>query len=170
MAEFNKNLWAPWRRAYMEQLGNGENDGCFLCEARDMPDKDAETFVVHRGESSFVILNRFPYTSGHLLISPYEHTGDIDRLSDETMLEMTKLIRWMRRALAAVLGAEGFNVGINLGRCAGAGLPGHLHWHVVPRWSGDANFVTVLGDVRVIPEDMPLFYDKLQAEVARQKY
>jgi ATP adenylyltransferase len=149
---------------YIDQL-HEKSDGCFLCSARDNPDQDDKNFLVKRGKFSFAILNRFPYTGGHMLIAPYQHTGDLIRLDDGEMLELMTMTRDMQQLLAKVLRAEGFNVGINLARCAGAGLPDHLHLHIVPRWSGDTNFMPVIGDVRVIPEAIDKFYRKLKAQL-----
>lgn len=165
MVEFNKNIWAPWRMEYIDQLSDDNSTGCFLCYARDNPDQDAQTFTLVRGEKAFAIMNRFPYTSGHLLIAPYWHTGRLCDLDDATMLELMCLVRDMEGVLSKVLRAEGFNVGLNLSRCAGAGLPDHLHIHLVPRWGGDTNFMSVIGDVRVIPEAMAGLYERLREAV-----
>lgn len=145
------HLWAPWRMEYIDGLG-GEGGDCFLCDARDAAEKDAENFVLFRGEHHLVILNRFPYTGGHCLVAPYEHVGGMDALPAPALLEMMSMFRDLQTAITEALGAEGFNVGFNIGHCAGAGLPDHIHGHLVPRWSGDTNFMSVLGDVRVIPE------------------
>ena len=148
-----RNLWAPWRIEYIRSLGGGEG-GCFLCRHRDAPAQDAENFVLWRGRRSFAMLNRYPYTGGHALIAPFAHVADLEALAPDVVLEMFALTRDTKRVLAEAAGAQGFNVGLNLGRCAGAGLPGHLHVHVVPRWEGDTNFVSVQGDVRVIPQSL----------------
>jgi ATP adenylyltransferase len=161
MTEFNKNLWAPWRMEYIGQV-NEPKGGCFLCRAKENPQDDEKNFVLHRGDKCFVILNRFPYSNGHLLIAPHSHTGHLDAIDDETMLEMMQTLRKMRHVLTKAVNAEGFNVGINLGHCAGAGLPDHLHMHIVPRWSGDTNFMSVLDGVRVIPEAIDKTYQKLK--------
>jgi len=165
MVEFNKNLWAPWRMEYIDQLWADANAGCFLCYARDNPDKDRQTYTLVRGEKCLAVMNRFPYTSGHMLIAPYVHTGELSDLDDAAMLELMQITRDTQEVLARVLRAEGFNIGLNLARCAGAGLPGHLHVHVVPRWGGDTNFMPVIGDVRVIPESMDKLYDKLKSSL-----
>jgi ATP adenylyltransferase len=148
----------------MEYIGqlNEPKGGCFLCRARETPQEDEKNFVLLRGEHCFVILNRFPYSSGHMLIAPYAHTGNLDAVDDQTMLEMMQLLRKMRHLLERAFNAEGFNVGINLGHCAGAGLPDHLHMHIVPRWSGDTNFMSVLDGVRVIPEAIDRTYQKIK--------
>ena len=158
-------LWAPWRLDYIKQPDRKpepQADGCFLCRYRDTPADDAENFVVLRGETTFVVLNRFPYNNGHLLVAPLAHVGTLDALSDATLLELQHNVRRMVDILTARMNAEGFNVGLNLGRVAGAGLPGHLHWHVVPRWNGDSNFMTVVGDTNVIPQALRALYEILQ--------
>jgi ATP adenylyltransferase len=147
----SRNIHAPWRIEYIRMLG-GEDEGCFLCRCRDEVDRDEENLVLWRTSGCLAVLNRFPYTGGHLLIAPLEHVASLECLSRETMAEMMSLASDAVRALARAVRAEGFNVGINIGRCAGAGLPGHVHMHVVPRWGGDTNFMAVLGDVRVIPQ------------------
>ncbi len=164
MNEFHPNLWAPWRMEYIESLADPEAGGeCFLCDYLNSPEHDAKNGVVFRGADMLVVMNRFPYTNGHLLIAPTAHKADMTDLNDAELLEMNQLVRDARIALGAAVGAHGFNVGINLGRCAGAGLPGHLHTHVVPRWNGDTNFMAVLGDVRVIPQAMERAYNAVCA-------
>ena len=149
--EWKTNLWAPWRIAYIESLSE-DDEGCFLCKIRDEPDDDEPNLVIWRGRRSLAVLNRFPYTGGHSLIAPYDHVGGLGDVDAETTLEMMAMARDLPRALERAIRAQGFNVGMNLGRCAGAGLPGHLHIHVVPRWGGDTNFMQILDDVRVIPD------------------
>lgn len=144
------NIWAPWRLEYIESLGD-KRDGCFLCEHRDDPAGDEKNLVIWRGRRSFAVLNRFPYTGGHSLVAPAEHLADLADLDEATTVEMMAMVRDLQKVLARAIRAEGFNIGINIGRCAGAGLPGHLHVHIVPRWGGDTNFMAVFGDVRVVP-------------------
>jgi len=141
---------------YIESLG-GEDDGCFLCRAGEEAD-DRKNLVLHRGKHCLAVLNRFPYTGGHSLVAPYEHFASLADLNDQTMLETFQLLRDLRQVLAKAFNAKGFNLGINLGRCAGAGLPGHLHAHIVPRWAGDVNFITVFGEARVIPISLGEIY------------
>ena len=160
-SEWKTNIWAPWRMEYIESLGTGEDD-CFLCETLAHAEKDDENHVIWRGKRSFAMLNRFPYTGGHSLISPNRHVGELAEVDEPTLLEMFALVRDMQRALAHAIRAQGFNIGINVGRCAGAGLPGHLHVHIVPRWSGDTNFMAVFGDVRVIPTSLSRLRDELR--------
>jgi ATP adenylyltransferase len=147
------NLHAPWRAEYIRLLG-GKQKGCFLCRSRNQGLRGRDNLVLWRSGRCLVVLNRFPYTGGHLLVAPLRHIGSLKRLPPEVMGEMMELARDAAEVLARALKAEGFNIGLNLGRCAGAGLPGHLHLHVVPRWSGDTNFMATLGDVRVIPQSL----------------
>lgn len=162
MAEFNQNLWAPWRMEYIRALGPDLTDeGCFLCRDWTQPEKDRDHHVLWRGRTAFVVMNRFPYTNGHLLVAHARHVPDLTDLSDDELLEMTRLIRDAEAVLRHALKPQGFNIGYNLGRCAGAGLPGHLHAHIVPRWSGDTNFMAVLDNTRVIPDALDALYQQL---------
>lgn len=162
MAEFNQNLWAPWRMQYIRGLGTELTDeGCFLCRDWNEPDRDAEHHVLLRRRSTFLVMNRFPYTNGHLLVAHVRHVGDLTDLTDDELHEMMGLIRDAERALRATLNPQGFNIGYNIGACAGAGLPGHLHAHIVPRWSGDTNFMAVLDQTRVIPDALDTVYREL---------
>ena len=155
MAEYNDNLWAPWRMEYIRSLGEELTDqGCFLCGYWSDPDHDKENHVLRRAGSTFAVLNRFPYTNGHVLIAHAGHKGDLTDLSDDELMEITLMTRSIVQALRRVLNPQGFNIGYNIGKCAGAGLPGHLHAHIVPRWTGDTSFMAVLGDVRVAPDSL----------------
>ncbi|MGH2933407.1 MAG: HIT family protein [Gaiellaceae bacterium] len=145
-----KQLWAPWRLEYIQQAD--ELEGCVFCLAAAGPDE--EMLVVHRGETGFALLNKFPYSSGHLLVAPYRHTGGFGGLSDDEALELHRLAAAGIAALDATYAPQGTNVGWNLGRVAGAGVVDHVHLHVVPRWSGDTNFMPVLADVKVLPEHL----------------
>jgi ATP adenylyltransferase len=147
-----KNLWAPWRMEYI--AGIGATDGCFLCRAQGDPAADAQNHVLWRGPRTIALLNRFPYSSGHVLVAPVAHAGEPEDLPDDVLLELIQHTRDAKRVLQQALHAQGFNIGINLGRCAGAGLPGHLHIHVVPRWGGDTNFMAVVADAKVIPQSL----------------
>jgi len=167
MNEFPENLWAPWRMEYIRSLGGQGKGGCFLCDYSDAPGEDAENHVVCRTEQALMVMNRFPYTNGHLLICPLAHKPDLEDLGDAEMTGLWWLTRDAKTLLAETIGAHGFNIGINFGLCAGAGLPGHLHLHVVPRWNGDTNFMAVLGDVRVIPQSLDRLYQDLLAAMAR---
>ncbi len=154
------NIWAPWRMEYIESLSQ-KDKGCFLCRYRDDPQNDRENLILWRGENVFAIINRFPYTGGHCLVAPCQHVGQLSDLDSKTITELMEMLRDLQAALEKALCAEGFNIGINIGRCAGAGLPEHLHAHIVPRWSGDTNFMPVFGDVRVIPEFLTTTYDRI---------
>ena len=154
-----KNLWAPWRMKYIQGLS--EDNGCFLCHDRDNPNEDNENLVLWRTEHSLVVFNRFPYNNGHLLIAPKRHIADLFSATQQEMLDMTLLIRDCQKILQEAVKCHGFNVGLNLGRCAGAGLPGHMHYHVVPRWNGDTNFMAVFSDTDVISQGMQELYELL---------
>ncbi len=143
------HLFSPWRMTYIKS--NKTQDGCVFCNA--LAEKDsAENLIVLRGERAFVILNRFPYTSGHMMVLPYDHQPMLDALDPETRAEMMELTTQATRILAELYTPQGFNIGINLGEAAGAGIEQHIHIHVVPRWVGDTNFMTAVGETRVLPE------------------
>jgi ATP adenylyltransferase len=145
-----KQLWAPWRLEYIKQAD--EQPGCVFCDAAQGDDE--ERLVVHRGELAFALLNKFPYSSGHLMVAPYRHGGELAGLTDEEALEVHRLAVQGITALGEVYGPDGHNLGWNLGRVAGAGVVDHIHLHVVPRWAGDTNFMPVLADVKVLPEHL----------------
>ena len=154
-----KPLWAPWRLEYVTQAD--EQPGCFLCaEAAGAVD---DSLVVRRGGLSFAVLNKFPYSSGHLVVAPYAHVGELAELGDETALEIHRHALAAIEALRVVYRPDGFNLGWNLGRVAGAGIPDHVHLHVVPRWSGDTSFMPVLGDVKVLPEHLHATRERVAA-------
>jgi len=154
-----RQLWAPWRLEYIQSAD--EQDGCFFCRARERDDEAA--LVVRRGKRAFVVLNKFPYSSGHVLVAPYRHIGDFGDLEDDEALEIHRLASQALGALAHTFSPQGYNVGWNLGRVAGAGVVDHVHLHVVPRWAGDTNFMPVLADVKVIPEHLLETREKLAA-------
>ncbi len=143
-----KQLWAPWRLEYIASAD--EQPGCVFCDA--LGGDDEAKLVVHRGERAFVLLNKFPYSSGHLIIAPARHVGDFGELAEEEVVEVHRLASSGLGALSAAYGAQGYNLGWNLGRIAGAGVVDHVHLHVVPRWAGDTNFMPVLTDTKVMPE------------------
>jgi ATP adenylyltransferase len=155
-----KNLWAPWRINYIQSLSEGSD--CFICHNFKNPQDDDKNLVLWRSEKSIVILNRFPYNNGHLLISPVRHIPGLDQATDEELLELMKLVRESQKALSAAIKPHGFNVGMNFGRCAGAGLPDHFHIHLVPRWDGDTNFMTVCSDTDVISQSLTELFDLLK--------
>ena len=154
-----KPLWAPWRLEYVSQAD--ELPGCPLCA--EAAGEVEESLVVHRGAEAFVLLNKFPYSSGHLLVAPFAHLGALEALSDAAALEVHRLALAGLDALRRVYAPAGFNLGWNLGRAAGAGIEAHVHQHVVPRWAGDTSFMPVLGDVKVLPEHLLETRDRLRA-------
>jgi ATP adenylyltransferase len=145
-----KQLWAPWRLEYIKSAD--EDTGCVFCAA--VEGDDTEKLVVRRGEKAIVLLNKFPYSSGHFMVAPVRHIGDYAELDDDEVLELHRLASSGMEALRGLYGPQGYNVGWNLGRVAGAGIVDHVHLHVVPRWGGDTNFMPVLADVKVLPEHL----------------
>jgi ATP adenylyltransferase len=160
-----KNLWAPWRGDYVGTPEAEREPGCIFCLAREGA-KDPKQLVVAQGERCFLIMNRFPYSTGHLMVVPNEHIAELEELDAGTWSEMLVLARAAKRALTALYGPDGFNMGLNLGSAAGAGIAQHLHLHLVPRWEGDVNFMPVLADVRVQPQHMDEVYADLTREIA----
>ncbi len=154
-----ESLFAPWR---LEFITGKREEGCIFCKKPADPSRRRENLILHVGRTAFVIMNRFPYTSGHLLVVPLRHTSDLASLSDEENLEIAALNRLSIQVLASVYRPEGFNLGMNLGHAAGAGIREHLHWHIVPRWFGDTNFLPVMTGVRSIPELLLDAYDRLK--------
>jgi ATP adenylyltransferase len=178
-----EQLWAPWRLAFVSgeaaaeaakvkkpalDLLPGADPECFICRAiADTADR--RNLVVERTALSIVILNRFPYNNGHLLTSPLVHKGRLDELADDEHLDLQHLLARYVNLLKRLLKAEGFNVGLNLGRAAGAGVPGHLHWHIVPRWSGDTNFMPAVGGVKVMPQALDALWETLAEAVSKDE-
>ncbi len=158
-------IWTPWRYQYLEQVTAGKEPECIFCDAVAR-NQDSETLIVHRGAKAFVILNRFPYTSGHVMIVPYAHVAELHLCDAGTLGEMMQLAQRMETALRVDYKPDGMNLGMNLGRAAGAGVVGHLHLHVLPRWIGDSNFMTVTGETRVHPEDLNTTYERLRKALA----
>jgi len=166
-----QQLWAPWRLAYisgnqekqeaeLQRLLAGGDPSCFLCRAT-AGDEDRQRLVVQHGRSSVTVLNRYPYNNGHLLVAPARHVARLDELTPDESLELMQTVTQMIGLLERTIRAEGFNVGLNLGQIAGAGLPGHVHWHVVPRWSGDTNFMPIAAGIRVIPQSLEALWEIL---------
>jgi ATP adenylyltransferase len=154
-------LWAPWRLAYVAAAKPPTaTDPCFICRGLAESDDRANQIVL-RTPHSAVVLNRFPYNNGHLLVAPRAHQGDLQGLTAAETLDIQQTLARMIRVLDGFMQPEGYNIGLNLGRAAGAGLPGHLHWHIVPRWNGDTNFMPVFGDVKVIAQSLDALYDGL---------
>ena len=141
-----------------------QSESCIFCEAQQNPNDDEKRFVLHRAQHNFVILNLYPYISGHLMIAPFAHLGDFDSAPKETSDEMMDLAKRCQSALREVYQPQGFNLGMNLGRAAGAGIADHIHLHVLPRWSGDTNFMSTIAETRVLSEDLPTTYRKLRAK------
>ncbi|MCU1486639.1 MAG: family hydrolase, diadenosine tetraphosphate hydrolase [Actinomycetia bacterium] len=157
------HLWAGWRGEYVataDELNQG--DACVFCRilGSDLPDE--QTYVLWRGEKVFAILNKYPYTGGHLMVMPTRHVGELDQLDDDEYDELFRAARTATAALKAAYSPQGFNLGANLGKAGGAGVPGHLHVHVLPRWSGDTNFMTTIGETRVLPEMLDDAWKKLK--------
>jgi ATP adenylyltransferase len=159
----DRPLYAPWRMDYIRSIDKPENDGCFLCAAAAATDEKErrDRLVLWSTPHTIVLINRYPYTNGHLLVAPREHLADLELLPDEVAGDLqrqtTRAVLLLKRAISP----QGFNIGMNLGRCSGAGLPGHVHQHVVPRWNGDTNFMSVVGDVRVVPQAMTQLWEEL---------
>ena len=158
-----ERIWAPWRQSYVTNARS--DNSCIFCPDPAGKD-DRERLILARSAYSLMMLNRYPYTGGHLMVAPLRHTAQLDDLSDVELLDLMHLLCRGRALLMRVARPDGFNVGINLGRAAGAGVEEHLHIHVVPRWNGDSNFMTVVGDVRVIPDGLSEAYERLSAALA----
>ena len=175
----HQQLWAPWRLEYVAGdqekkapapatlLAGGELD-CFLCQAA-AGDDDRQRLIVQHGRYSLTVLNRYPYNNGHLLVSPKRHVARLDQLEAAEHLDLVQTITHMIGLLERTIRAEGFNVGLNLGQVAGAGLPGHVHWHIVPRWHGDTNFMPTISGIRVIPQSMEAHWEQLPAALRSGK-
>ncbi|KUH33575.1 HIT family hydrolase [Thermococcus celericrescens] len=156
-----KTLWAPWR---IEYIRSPKHDGCIFC---DFPkeNRDRERLILYRGKHCFIIMNNYPYNPGHVMIAPYRHVGRWEDLTEEELLEIMKLSQLMIKALKKTMNPQGFNMGVNLGRVAGAGIDDHVHLHIVPRWNGDTNFMPVIADTKVIPESLEEAYDELKKAI-----
>jgi ATP adenylyltransferase len=155
-------LWAPWRIPYLKKVTRDQNGACFFCDYLAAPKKDRKNLVVHRGKTCFTVMNRFPYAAGHLLIAPYAHKDDLGAFTAEERAETFSETVRMQRILERLMKPQGFNLGLNIGRSAGAGVLGHLHFHLVPRWNGDSNFMTTAAQVRVIPQALEELHGELQ--------
>jgi len=160
-----KQLWAPWRMQYILNEID-KNEGCIFC---DFPKKneDQKYLIIHRAEKSYVILNKYPYNNGHVLIVPYQHTGDLLDLDDETLLSIQKTIRKTVQVMRNILHPHAMNIGLNMGRIAGAGIDEHIHYHIVPRWDGDTNFMPVISGTKVVSESLEVTWKKLYNEFLR---
>ena len=166
-----KRLWAPWRMEYI--LDENKHDSCLFCDIsedfgkRKNKTRDKKNLVLHRGEHCFVVLNRYPYNSGHLMVVPYFHTPTFDGLSDEVLFDIMKTVRDSTGILKEVLSPDCFNMGLNFGKVAGAGMESHMHLHVVPRWTGDTDSMPIIAETRVMPEHLMKTYDKLSKFFAK---
>lgn len=157
-------LWAPWRMPYLKRItGRKPPSGCFFCEYAKTPKRDRGNLVVFRGKACFSLLNRYPYAGGHLLVAPFAHKADLALLTRTERDELFDQLVLMQETLDRLMHPQGYNVGVNLGKAAGAGVPGHLHFHIVPRWFGDINYITSIGNVKVIPKAL----EELQAELQK---
>lgn len=163
----HEQMWAPWRLNYIksDKKDPPTEDGCFLCRYRD-ESRDKDNLVLMRGESSLVVMNRYPYNNGHLLVAPLTHKAALTDLTENELLGCMQQLQQLTQLLDSVVKPQGYNIGLNLGQVAGAGLPGHLHWHLVPRWSGDTNFMPVLAGVDLIPQSLEALYELLQSAIS----
>ncbi len=151
-------LWTPWRYRYISRADSA--GGCIFC-IKAAENKDAENYILYRGKLNFVLLNLFPYTNGHLMIAPYRHVAMLAETPEDVLAEMARLTKRAEVNLRSAYQPDGFNLGMNVGKSAGAGVAGHIHMHVLPRWTGDANFMSTIGETRVLPEELPVTYEKL---------
>jgi ATP adenylyltransferase len=158
-------LWTPWRYRYTSEASKAKIDRCIFCDAL-AANEDEKTLIVFRGEKNFIILNRYPYTSGHVMVVPYAHVADLVTSEPEALCEMMRLAQRLQVALGNTYQPQGYNIGMNLGRAAGAGVTGHVHLHMLPRWAGDSNFMTVVGETRVEPEELATTYDRIRTALA----
>lgn len=163
-------LWSPWRYDYIKSSEkSAETTGCVFCNILENPAADEEKFILHRAGFNFVILNIYPYTSGHLMIVPFTHLADLDKADKQTTDEMMDLTKHCQKILREIYRPDGINIGMNLGKAAGAGVAEHFHLHILPRWIGDANFMTAIGQTRTIPEDLQTTYEKLKGKFPRSE-
>jgi ATP adenylyltransferase len=156
-----ERLWAPWRMEYIGSAREGKDEGCLFCEKPKEGD-DEKALILARTELSFAMLNRYPYNSGHLMVAPFRHVGELEEVKDDESLDMQQLLQRCITALKEAMQPEGFNIGMNLGVVAGAGIPDHLHWHVVPRWTGDTNFMPVIGITKVLPQELDRSFELIR--------
>jgi ATP adenylyltransferase len=159
-------LWTPWRYSYIKGADDAAADGCIFCEKPKAGD-DAANLIIHRGEHCFVILNAFPYTNGHVMVVPYEHVDELRKLPAAAAADMMAITQRMETLLRDLYNPEGINLGMNIGKAAGAGIAGHIHMHILPRWIADANFMTAVGETRVLPEALETTFERMRAALAR---
>jgi ATP adenylyltransferase len=158
-------LWSPWRYDYIKSSGTAKADHCVFCSILNNSASDEDNFIVSRAEFNFVILNIYPYTSGHVMVVPYEHLADLDEGSKQATDEMMDIVKRTEAAITKIYEPDGINLGMNLGKAAGAGVAGHYHMHVLPRWVGDVNFMTAVGQTRTIPESLQTTYERLKGKI-----
>ena len=158
-----KKLWAPWRFEYITAASADEKDECIFC-SKPKESKDEKNLIVYRSEYSFILLNKYPYNNGHLMIVPYVHENDLNKLGDEILLDLHHNLQKAIIALKNIMHPHGLNIGINIGRTAGAGIDQHLHYHLVPRWNGDTNFMPIISDTKVLSESLTETWRKLKKE------
>jgi ATP adenylyltransferase len=163
-----KRLFSPWRMKYIQNSDKDQDRGCIFCSAMSKPDNH-ENLVISRGKTAFALLNLYPYTSGHMMIAPVDHKANLEELSPDSRAEMMELVSQCIIVLKHVYNPQAFNVGANIGEAAGAGEPGHVHIHIVPRWAGDTNFMSTVGEVRVLPETIQQTYSRVRA-AWKEKY
>jgi ATP adenylyltransferase len=156
-------LWTPWRYAYI--TGADKVEGCIFCQKLALND-DEKALIVHRGKHNFIILNAYPYTSGHVMVLPYQHTDELQKLEPEAAREMMDLTQTLEGVLRSLYHPDGINLGMNIGKAAGAGVRGHIHMHVLPRWVADANFMTVIGETRMLPEELAVTWKRMKEALA----
>jgi len=156
-----RKIWAPWR---VEYIRSEKAKGCIFCQ-KPAENKDIQNYILFRGKTSFVMLNNYPYNPGHLMVAPFRHLATLDDLTDKELFELFDLVRRSARAIKEAYKPEGFNIGVNLGRVAGAGVEGHVHTHIVPRWNGDTNFMPVLSDSKVVPEALASTFAQLKGKI-----
>lgn len=163
-------LWAPWRMPYLKSITKKDPPGgCFFCDYAASPKKDRKNLVVLRGKACFTVLNRYPYAGGHLLVAPLAHKGDLALFTDREKSELFEQLVRMQKLLTRLMRPQGFNIGVNVGKAAGAGVPGHLHFHLVPRWFGDVNFMTSVGHSKVIPQALQDLHAELQKALRNRR-
>ena len=161
-----KQLWAPWRLAFIERVSHGS--GCIFCEKPALG-QDGRSFILRRGRHAYVLMNIYPYNNGHLLIAPYRHIAAIEQLPEPVLLDMLRLVQQSLKAIRKAYAPEGFNIGVNQGRAAGAGIEHHIHLHIVPRWGADTNFMPLLGETRVLPQHLEASYTRLKAAFGKTR-
>ncbi len=157
-----EHIWAPWR---MEYILKDKSQGCFLCQNPAKKD-DAASYILHRGQANFVVLNTYPYNPGHLLVAPYRHIASLEDMTSEERAEHFDMVCHCLKVLREVFAPQGFNIGVNMGKVAGVGVEGHVHTHIVPRWQGDANFMPVVADTKVVSEGLQETYAKLEGKLS----